>query len=276
MATQEIINYGAAANDGTGDPLRDAFIKVDNNFTAIWEAGAVGSNITITDNTVAVTNTNGNLILAPNGIGIVQINTHALPKSNNTQNLGSTSLYWRTAYIGSGGITTSGNLEANAVYTNNYFYANGSPFVSGGLPGGSNTQVQFNDSGVFGGNAGLIFNKVSQSLTALGNISGSYFIGNGSQLTGIVSDATRIINGNTEVAINGSGGNVQFQINGVANVVRVSQTQLFVNGVISTPTTLAANIDIESNVSAMMVSPLTIPSGLNINVPGTSTFNIVP
>jgi hypothetical protein len=36
---------------------------------------------------------------------------------------------------------------------------------SGGTPGGSDTQVQFNDGGVFGGDAGLTFNKTTGRLT---------------------------------------------------------------------------------------------------------------
>ncbi len=35
-----------------------------------------------------------------------------------------------------------------------------------GTPGGNNTQVQFNDSGAFAGNAGLTFNKTTTTLTA--------------------------------------------------------------------------------------------------------------
>ena len=31
--TQQQIDYGAAANDGTGDPLRTAFIKTDEKRT---------------------------------------------------------------------------------------------------------------------------------------------------------------------------------------------------------------------------------------------------
>lgn len=37
--------------------------------------------------------------------------------------------------------------------------------VGGGVPGGLNTQVQFNDNGSFGGNAGLTFNKATGQLT---------------------------------------------------------------------------------------------------------------
>jgi hypothetical protein len=36
---QEIINVGAAPNDGDGDPLRVAFQKVNNNFTTLFGTG---------------------------------------------------------------------------------------------------------------------------------------------------------------------------------------------------------------------------------------------
>jgi len=43
----------------------------------------------------------------------------------------------------------------------------------GGTPGGTNTQVQFNDSGSFGGDAGLTYNKTTDTLSATNlNVSG--------------------------------------------------------------------------------------------------------
>ena len=39
MAQLQIINIGATANDGTGDPLRVAFEKVNENFTNLWSTG---------------------------------------------------------------------------------------------------------------------------------------------------------------------------------------------------------------------------------------------
>jgi hypothetical protein len=36
--TQQTIDIGAAANDGTGDPLRTAFSKVNSNFTELYAA----------------------------------------------------------------------------------------------------------------------------------------------------------------------------------------------------------------------------------------------
>jgi hypothetical protein len=126
--TQQQINYGAAANDGQGDPLRTAFIKTDDNFDAIWNTGPVGSNITILNNTVQSNNVNGNIILRPNGVGVIQANASIVPNTANLRDLGSTNQRWRAAYIGSGGlsvdgnVTVTGNLTAgNISYTGNVF-----------------------------------------------------------------------------------------------------------------------------------------------------------
>lgn len=65
----------------------------------------------------------------------------------------------------------------------------------GGTPGGANTQVQFNNAGAFGGSANLTFDAATGTLStgavaATGNISAQYFVGNGSQLTGIPAGYT--------------------------------------------------------------------------------------
>ena len=46
---------------------------------------------------------------------------------------------------------------------------NGGGGGGGGTPGGSDTQVQFNDGGSFGGDAGFTFNKTTNSITAITN-----------------------------------------------------------------------------------------------------------
>ena len=42
---QEIINIGATANDKSGDPLRTAFNKVNENFTELYSAVTGGVNL---------------------------------------------------------------------------------------------------------------------------------------------------------------------------------------------------------------------------------------
>ena len=62
---QQTINIGTVANDGTGDPLRTAFDKVNDNFTELYadDAGDVnsvnaGTGISVDQTTGAVTVTN--------------------------------------------------------------------------------------------------------------------------------------------------------------------------------------------------------------------------
>ncbi len=44
-------------------------------------------------------------------------------------------------------------------------WENGPQSGGGGTPGGSDTQVQFNDGGAFGGDAGMTYNKTTNTLT---------------------------------------------------------------------------------------------------------------
>lgn len=58
-------------------------------------------------------------------------------------------------------LTLSGTLAAGNVKTDNLLYANGSAWDLSD-PGGSNTEIQFNDDESFGGSAAFTFNKSSK------------------------------------------------------------------------------------------------------------------
>ena len=70
---QQVINIGAAANDGTGDPLRDCFDKINDNFSELYARGPAGANFDLSDNDIEATNSNGGINLIPNGTGKVVI-----------------------------------------------------------------------------------------------------------------------------------------------------------------------------------------------------------
>jgi len=78
MAIQNI-NIGSAANDGTGDPLRTAFDKINDNFVELYGVTGAGSgnNIAISGNSIISENSNGDVILDPNGTGKVVVATSA-------------------------------------------------------------------------------------------------------------------------------------------------------------------------------------------------------
>lgn len=78
----------------------------------------------------------------------------------------------------------------------------------GATPGGSNTQVQFNDSSAFGGDAGLTYNKTTDVLSVTGGVvvgaSGFVSIGTNPATTGAVALAnnTGIYNRNSTNSLN--------------------------------------------------------------------------
>jgi len=94
-------------------------------------------------------------------------------------------------------------------------------------------------------NGNVLANNIasSGSISAVGNITaniGSYFIGNGSQLTGI--DATSIQNGNSNVKVYANA-NVATSVNGTANVFVVTETGAIVVGTVSATGNITANVD---------------------------------
>lgn len=69
------------------------------------------------------------------------------------------------------------------------------------------------------------------AVSALGNVTGNYFVGNGSQLTGIVaSGGSSINNGTSNVKVPSANSNVTVSVNSTANVAVFSPTQLSVAG----------------------------------------------
>ena len=191
MANQITINIGAAANDGTGDPLRTAFNDVNLNFSNVWNTGLPNSNVQFSDNRILTVNTNANLILAPNGIGKVASNVDIIPNTSNVFGLGSTTRRWNTVYtqyldVSSaitgtlGNVTVAvGNLHITGGSNGYVLQTDGDGNLTwtaqtggggNGTPGGANTQIQFNDAGNFGGHVGFTFNSTTQLLTVPGNI----------------------------------------------------------------------------------------------------------
>jgi hypothetical protein len=241
--TQYVINIGTIPNDGTGDPLRTAFNETNLNFDQVFAAGPVLSNVRIANNSILTTNTNGNLVLAPNGIGVVQSNVSIVPNISNIRNLGSADRRWSTTYMqyanisgglavanltATGNVVVGGNLSVtgNIIYIGNLItdaktiqLANTAGTANAadgsGITVGANdniaTMLYSSASNSWVMNIGIdtpniVVNNISsddstfvtvqdgldvqgsitaETLSVTGNITGNYFIGNGSQLTGL-------------------------------------------------------------------------------------------
>ena len=82
---QQTIGVGTVANDNTGDPIRDAFVKVNANFDEVYATGMTDGDLRIvTDGTnltqigVDVAITNADITLTPNGTGQVVFETDTI------------------------------------------------------------------------------------------------------------------------------------------------------------------------------------------------------
>jgi hypothetical protein len=88
--SKQAINIGSAANDGTGDPLRTAFDKINDNFNEIYDTLGGPSASSLSDlyfqgSTITNRTTNGNITIDPNGTGTVFINGPIEFKGSATQ-----------------------------------------------------------------------------------------------------------------------------------------------------------------------------------------------
>ncbi len=105
---QQTINLGTSANAGDGDNLRSAMDKTNDNFTELYGANSVSSNIAMSGQTISSYNTNGDIILAPDGTGTIRIAQDVIPDANNTRYIGNANVRPLGAYIGSAGVISSG------------------------------------------------------------------------------------------------------------------------------------------------------------------------
>ena len=95
---------------------------------------------------------------------------------------------------------------------------------------------------------------------ANGNISANYFIGNGSQLTGISASSNTIFNGNSNVSIATSNGNITMSAVGNANIVVVTGTGANIAGYAN----ITGNVALSgANVSLGAVGNLHVTGGSN-------------
>jgi hypothetical protein len=115
------------------------------------------------------------------------------------------------------GNITGGNLITAGLITGGNIGTGGIVTAAGNVIGGN-----INTTGIL---------TVGSTISATGNITGNFFLGNGSQLTGI--DATGIQSGTSNVRVVSSGGNVAVGVGGVSNIAVYATTGEFVTGLIS-------------------------------------------
>ena len=76
MARQHV-QIGSSANDGTGDPLRTAFDKINDNFVELYgtdnDINTLDANLNVNNFQITTGVTNGDITITPNGTGSIKL-----------------------------------------------------------------------------------------------------------------------------------------------------------------------------------------------------------
>jgi len=168
--TKEIINVGSTVDDGTGDLLRDAFTKVNTNFTNIWDKGGVNSNLNLTEFSIT---SDGDLILNPT--------TDILLKKKTIIN----------SDKGDFDLIVHGDTVDNVLYvdasTNRVGILNSSPTVALDITGSAKVSATTTTEDLTVTGNTILGNDVSDLITLNGRI-GSDILPNGSRAIGNVTN----------------------------------------------------------------------------------------
>ena len=236
----------ATANTATTGRL-----QVNNaNGIYIGTSNVVNISQSSNDGVIASPVSTGNLIIRTNVSGTTYTVATALGGNGafaiaNAATVGTTLNV--TGNTTGGNLLTGGQVSAAGNITGANFIGNVIPPAGGAVSTTGN---------VSGGNiltSGLI--SAGGNITSAANVAGTYFIGNGSQLTGLSAAVavTKFVNGSSEGNAGSSGGNITFTVGGTSNVLVLSSTTAYfgsdisVDGIQKTGSNAVGNIGSSAN-----------------------------
>ena len=182
-------------------------------------------------------------------------------------------------YIPISGILGASALSATGNITGNYIIGNGSTLTS--LTGANITGTVANatyavSAGSAVGTAATVTTNAQPNITSVGtltsltssglisttgNVVGNYILGNGSQLTGIITSVSNVINGGSNLNIAAANANVTISVSTIGNVAVFAPTGVSVLG------TIAANSNITGGnllTAGLISATSTITSAANV------------
>ena len=228
MARQGI-NIGSSANDGTGDPLRTAFDKINDNFVELYgtdnDINTLDANLNV--NTFAITTgvTNGDITVTPNGTGSIKLGAVKF-KGTSISSDDSTIININEGLVVSGTASVSGALSSST-----------------SLALATGATVTGIDNGALGSSATLLATQgaIKTYVDAQVTAQDLDFTADDSTTLSIDLDSESLqFSGGTGITTAGTGNTVTFAIDGTVATLAGSQT--LTNKVLTNPTINAATM----------------------------------
>ena len=264
----ELIDVGATANDGQGDPIRTAFEKCNINFTQLFSTAGI-TGLANGSSNIQIPQANGNVNFSIGGTSNVLVITPSA--ANVFGNFGVNGISYLSNVEISGAIVSQGTIQTFAdvtanVITGQYTVNGGNAFI-----GNLTTTTDLQVLGNVNNNLNVVGNVNAARLSASGNVTGQYILGDGGFLSNVtvVSNVavTQIANGLTNFAVASTNGNLVGTVNGSTRLV------INTNGANVTGTLSASGNATVANLSAGIISASgNIVSSANIsggNIIGT-------
>jgi hypothetical protein len=125
---------------------------------------------------------------------------------------------------------------------------------------------------------------VTGVVSATGNVTGNYILGNGAFLSGVITSVANINNGTSNVTVVSSGGNITASVGGVSNVVVWATTGEYVTGLLSVSGNITGGNVSATSVTGTVVSVTGNITGSQFNgsgaglssIPGANVTGTVP
>jgi hypothetical protein len=229
----------SAAGNVTGGNIRttgqiSATGNVTGNYFVGNGAGLTG--IVVSAGTSIVNGTSNVSVLANSNVIIAVSGTPNVAVWANTGGFISGVLNATGNIIG-GNLRTAGLISATGNITGQNIIASSGIGVAGDIGVGGDIFA--------GGNI-----DTDSSVNATGNIAGSYFLGNGSFLTGL-SSTSRITSGTTEMSVDVPSGNIRATVAGTANIAVFSTSGVnIIGGVNATGGLVGSNVNVSGLITA--------------------------
>ena len=267
MARQNI-NIGSSANDGTGDPLRTAFDKINDNFVELYgtdnDINTLDANLDV--NTFAITTgvTNGDITVTPNGTGSIKLGAM---KFNGT---------------------TLSSDDSTIININEGLVVDGTANISGAttlatsLTLATGATVTGIDNGALGSSATLLATQgaIKTYVDAQVTAQDLDFACDDSTTLSIDLDSESLqFSGGTGITTAGTGNTVTVAIDGTVTTLTGSQT--LTNKVLTSPTINAATMTGTVTVDSISMADNTITTNasnadLELDASGTGQIRIIP